>query len=149
MTKRLSPYFKDYSSFHQTRGNKLSHYFGIPLIVITLLGLLSALTIASLPGFDSELIRIDGGVILLTVAGLWYLYLDWKIALPMIAALIGCYFLGRALPSTVLWAGFILGWILQFFGHYHYEKKSPAFYKNFEHLLVGPLWVFSSLVGYQ
>jgi uncharacterized membrane protein YGL010W len=44
-----------------------------------------------------------------------------------------------------LWGVFVLGWVLQFVGHGHYEKKSPAFFKNLTHLLIGPLWVFSKL----
>jgi uncharacterized membrane protein YGL010W len=43
---------------------------------------------------------------------------------------------------------FVVGWIFQFIGHIKYEKKSPAFTKNFEHLFIGPLWAFSHWVGY-
>ena len=43
------------------------------------------------------------------------------------------------------WALFIGGWILQFVGHYAFEKNSPAFFRNLVHLLIGPLWVFARL----
>jgi hypothetical protein len=42
---------------------------------------------------------------------------------------------------------FIVGWIFQFVGHAVYEKKSPAFMKNFEHLFIGPPWVFAKAIG--
>ena len=38
---------------------------------------------------------------------------------------------------------FVVGWIFQFVGHYVYEKRSPAFYRNLAHLLVGPLWILA------
>ena len=38
---------------------------------------------------------------------------------------------------------FVFGWVLQFVGHYVYEKRSPAFMKNLTHLLVGPLWILA------
>ncbi len=34
---------------------------------------------------------------------------------------------------------FVLGWILQFVGHL-FEGKTPAFFSNPVHLVVGPIW---------
>jgi uncharacterized membrane protein YGL010W len=143
---RLDHYFKDYASYHRTTGNKALHMVGIPLIATTLLGLLSHL---AMPGTDTALLRLDGGLVLWAGAAVYYLFLDWRVAVPFALFSLGMYFLGRAMPVTALWVVFVLGWILQFVGHYHYEKKSPAFYKNLEHLLVGPLWVFAYLTGFQ
>ena len=42
---------------------------------------------------------------------------------------------------------FVVGWIFQFIGHYVYEKRSPAFFRNLAHLLVGPLWIVAKAVG--
>lgn len=53
----------------------------------------------------------------------------------------------RALP---LWASiglFVAGWVVQFIGHHVYERKSPAFYRNLTHLLVGPLWILTKATG--
>jgi uncharacterized membrane protein YGL010W len=133
---RISPllerYFSDYAEFHQTEGNKWFHMFGIPMIVIGTFGLLGTI----------------GGAVLWVASLSWYLFLDWKIAVPFGVNALGLYFLGRELPLPLLWSLFILGWIFQFVGHYHYEKKSPAFMKNVEHLLIGPLWVFARFVGF-
>ena len=41
---------------------------------------------------------------------------------------------------------FVLGWIFQFIGHSVYEHKQPAFFRNFAHLLVGPLWILNDIV---
>lgn len=144
---RLSAYFKDYQAHHKTPGNKLCHYVGLPVITLTTLGLLGQLTIADgLTG--SGLLRLDGGTILLTLAAIWYLFLDWKIAIPFTLFSMGLYFLGRAIPVPALWTLWVIGWIVQFIGHSVYEKRSPAFFKNLEHLLIGPLWIFARWIGY-
>lgn len=148
MSKRLDAYFSDYAAYHRTRGNKICHYIGIPLIAITLLGLLAEIRIlpAHIPG--GEIARLDGGILLLALAGLWYLTLDWKLAVPFTLFGLGMYFFGRALPMLWLWTFFVLGWVFQGIGHYVYEKKSPAFLKNLKHILIGPLWIFADWIGH-
>src|SRR4051812_44102552 len=128
---RLNVFFKDYGSYHRTPGNQACHFVGIPVIVLSLLGLLGHLVIADgLTG--SEYIRLDAGILLWAVTMAWYLFLNWKLALPFSLVSLGVYFVGRALPVPILWGLFIGGWIVQYIGHYVYEKKSPAFYKNGE-----------------
>lgn len=144
---RIRPYFDDYAAFHRTRGNERCHYFGISAIVISLLGLLAPLGGSANWPTGSPFFRLDAAVILLVAAWAWYFYLDWKLAAPFALISYGLYFIGRAIPFPALWALFVAGWILQFIGHYAYEKKSPAFYKNLAHLLIGPIWVFGRLTG--
>ena len=146
---RLNAYFQDYASYHRTRGNKFTHYFGVPMIATSVLGILGGLVIGP-EGFTSSFyFRLDAGVLLLTLGFLWYLFLDWKIALPFILVLGGFYFLGRALPTWFNITLFVVGWILQGVGHAVYEKNSPAFFKNLTHLLIGPLWIFAHFLGYK
>ncbi len=149
MSARLAKNFKDYASYHKTPGNKFCHYFGIPLVMVTLLGLLSGWVAPANGLTGSEYFRLDGGMILWILGMAWYLVLDWKIAIPFGFVSLGLYFIGRAIPLSVLWGLFVLAWVLQFIGHYVFEKKSPAFFKNLQHLLVGPLWIFVRLIGYK
>ena len=144
--RRLRPYFKDYESYHRAYGNKVCHFIGIPSITVTLLGLLAGWVIWTPVG--SEIWRLDGGMLLWLGATLWYLILDWRIAIPFSLFGLGGYFLGRAMPTPLLWGVFASGWIVQYVGHLYYEKNRPAFYKNFLHVLIGPLWIFSVAVGY-
>lgn len=148
VSKTLSPYFKDYAAFHKTPGNKVTHYIGIPMIVVSLLGLLSRLVLLAEMG-DSPYLQLDGGVILWAAVSAWYLVLDWKLAIPFTLFNFGMYFLGRALPLPACWVIFAAGWIFQLLGHSVYEKKSPAFLNNLTHLFVGPLWIFARLIGYK
>lgn len=139
---------EDYASYHRTPGNQRTHLVGIPLIVLAVLGLLGHLSIfRGLTG--SEFVRVDGGTVLWLLGVLWYLRLDWRLAIPFGPVLLGFYFLGRALPVPILLALFAIGWAIQYLGHYVYEKKAPAFYKNAEHLLVGPFWIFAKITGYR
>lgn len=74
--------------------------------------------------------------------------LTHSIGIPMIALAILL-----VIPSffiSWLWiaalALFILGWILQFVGHY-YEGKPPEFLKDYRFLFVGLRWWFKKIVG--
>ena len=54
-----------------------------------------------------------------------------------------------AAQSTSLWLGsgigmFVVGWVIQFVGHY-YEGKKPAFVDDISGLIVGPLFVVAEL----
>jgi len=41
---------------------------------------------------------------------------------------------------------FVIGWILQFVGHY-FEGKPPEFFKDWRFLLVGLRWWFKKILG--
>ncbi len=148
-SNRLEALFKDYSSYHRTKGNQMTHYVGITLIVLSLLGLFGSLQIGPASWQLSPTVRLDGGLVLWAGAMLWYLLLDWRLAVPFGFITLGMYFASRAIPVPVLWGLFIGGWILQFLGHLIYEKKSPAFLKNGQHLLIGPFWICAKFLGYQ
>ena len=138
---RLDALFDDYSSYHRTVGNKWFHRAGIPLIILSGLGMLARVEIVSINS-----LRIDLAVVLIVASSVYYLMLDWKLGLGMLGASIIFYFAGAALPMTVNVILFVLGWIFQFIGHAVYEKKNPAFMRNLVHLLIGPLWILKGLV---
>ncbi|HUO85740.1 MAG TPA: Mpo1-like protein [Thermoanaerobaculia bacterium] len=139
---RLEVMFEDYAEHHQTRGNKWCHRFGIPMIVFSLLGLLAK--VAPLSDFG----HLNLATVLILVAGAYYLLLDWRFALAMIAVTSIFYLGALAVPVTVHASLFVLGWILQFVGHGVYEKRRPAFFQNLLHLLVGPLWILNDVVHF-
>src|SRR5437016_5431123 len=123
--------FADYASYHQTKGNKAFHRLGIPLIMLSLIGLLARVGVGYL----------NAAVALIVVAEIVYFTLEWRLALAMLVISAAFYFAGAAMPLSLNAALFVLGWIFQFVGHSVYEHKSPAFLTNFLHLLVGPLWI--------
>jgi uncharacterized membrane protein YGL010W len=133
--------FADYASYHQTPGNKAFHRIGIPLIMLTLIGMLTQVKLFLLGG-----VQYDVAMLLIAAASAYYFVVEWRLALPMIAVSILFYYLGAAIPLLINVALFVLGWIFQFIGHKVYEHKNPAFFRNFLHLLVGPLWILNDIV---
>lgn len=133
--------FADYASYHRTKGNKVFHRLGIPLIMLSLIGMLTAV-----PLFDVATVRIDAAMVLIAVASAWYFVVEWRLAIAMMAISIGFYFVGAALGLWINLALFVVGWIFQGIGHAVYEHKSPAFLRNFVHLLVGPLWILNDVI---
>ena len=128
---QLSRLFEDYAAYHRHPANKMTHYIGVPLIIFTVVGLLSRISLGPM--------SLAAPVALAVVA--YDLRLSVKLTLPFAAFIGVCFLVAPAVPITFLWTGFVGGWILQFVGHFVYEKKSPAFFKNLEQLLVGPLWL--------
>ncbi|HXH39683.1 MAG TPA: Mpo1-like protein [Thermoanaerobaculia bacterium] len=133
--------FADYASYHQTRGNKWFHRLGIPMIMLTLIGMLARVKIATAGG-----VRIDAGMLLIILAVIYYLMLEWRLAIPMLVVSAAFYLIGAWLPMSVNVALFVLGWIFQFIGHIVYEHRSPAFFRNVLHLLIGPLWILNDVI---
>jgi uncharacterized membrane protein YGL010W len=129
--------FADYASHHQTRGNKWFHRFGIPLIMLSLLGMLARVPLG---------MQVDLAMVLIAISTVVYFVLDWRLAAMMLVVSIAFYLAGAAIPFWVNVALFVIGWIFQFVGHSVYEKRQPAFLTNALHLLVGPLWILNDVV---
>ena len=142
MSPALRTHFADYAAFHGTTGNKACHYVGIPLIVLSLLSLLARVPLFAVGGYAVTLAEVT--IVAVTA---YYLTLDALLAAVMLVASVALLVVGRPLPPVAAAVLFVLGWILQFVGHYVYEKRSPAFFRNLAHLLVGPLWIVAKAVG--
>jgi uncharacterized membrane protein YGL010W len=128
----ISSLFADYASHHQTKGNKWFHRVGIPLIMLSGIGMLARVPIAA--------------IALIVGSEIVYAILDWRLAAIMLVISAAFFFVGAAIPFWINVALFVVGWIFQFVGHSVYEKRSPAFLTNALHLLVGPLWILNDVV---
>jgi uncharacterized membrane protein YGL010W len=137
----LSALFADYASYHRTAGNKWCHRFGIPMIMLTLFGMLARVPVVTVSG-----VRIDAAMLLILAAQIYYFMLEWRLGLVMLVVSAAFYLVGAALPLWLNAALFVTGWILQFVGHSAYEKRQPAFFRNFVHLLIGPLWILNNAI---
>jgi uncharacterized membrane protein YGL010W len=142
MSPTLRAHFADYATFHATPGNQACHYVAVPLIVLTVFALLAQVELVTVGGFTVTLAEV---VIVLVTA--YYLTLDAPLALLMLVASVLFAWAGRFIPPMVALALFAAAWVLQFIGHYVYEHRSPAFFRNLTHLLVGPLWVLAKATG--
>ncbi|MFP5245177.1 MAG: Mpo1-like protein, partial [Thermoanaerobaculia bacterium] len=95
--------FADYAAYHQTKGNKFFHRLGIPLIMLTLIGMLTLVTLA-----DVGTIRVDAAMLLIALASAYYFLIEWRLAIAMTAVSIAMYFVGAAIPLLINAGLFIL-----------------------------------------
>jgi uncharacterized membrane protein YGL010W len=133
--------FADYAAYHQTRGNKFFHWLGIPLLMLTMIAMLTWLKL-----FTVGTVTFDAAMVVIALSSAYYFVMEWRLAIAMIVVSIFFYFIGAALPMAVAVGLFIVGLICQYIGHKVYEHKNPAFFKNFVHVLIGPLWILNDLI---
>lgn len=143
--KTLVEHLSQYAEYHRDRRNIATHFVGIPLIVLAVAELLSR------PGLELAGLWLSPAALVAAAAAIFYLRLDLRYGLLMSALLLLSLWFGAALAvqSTTLWlsvgvALFVIGWIIQFVGHY-YEGRKPAFVDDLMGLLVGPLFVVAEL----
>jgi uncharacterized membrane protein YGL010W len=148
--KTLTEQLSQYAGYHRDKRNVLTHFVGIPMIVLAVLVFLSRwifLQVAVPVGEDVRIVSITFALIAGLLVSLYYLRLDVRYGLTM-TLLIGaaCWVASQVAKqsfSTWLIAGvalFVVGWIFQFVGH-HFEGKKPAFVDDLMGLIIGPLFV--------
>lgn len=124
-----------YAESHRNHTNEIIHFVCIPLIVLSLLGILWAIHPAV--------------AVATTLASLfYYVKLSPQFAAGMgVTSAVMLAILAIMPPYTVLpvsIAVFVVAWIGQFIGH-KIEGKKPSFLEDLRFLLIGPLFVLSFL----
>ncbi|CAM4079657.1 hypothetical protein D9M71_435430 [compost metagenome] len=143
--KNLVEHLSQYAAYHRDPRNIVTHFIGIPLIVLAVTVLLSR------PGVAVGGVWVSPALLVALVTGWFYLRLDQRLGLLMAVLLGLCLWAGQALAvqSTLVWlsaglALFVIGWVIQFVGH-HYEGRKPAFVDDLMGLIIGPLFVVVEL----
>lgn len=143
--KTLTDHLAQYAAYHRDPRNLISHFVGIPMIVLAVAVLLSR------PGVEVFGVWLSPVVPVALAATLFYLRLDVRFGVLMGVVLLICVWAGAALAqqSTTGWlstglALFVVGWIIQFVGHY-FEGRKPAFVDDLTGLIIGPLFVAAEL----
>jgi uncharacterized membrane protein YGL010W len=134
-----------YATYHRDPRNIATHFVGVPIIVLSVLILLSRVSV------DVAGIAVTPALVVFLLSSLFYLKLSLTYGLAMFVIhgallLIAGHF---ATLSTMAWLGagvgiFVVGWIIQFVGHY-YEGRKPAFVDDLIGLAIGPLFVVAEL----
>ena len=154
--KTTQEWFDAYGASHQNPTNKKIHWVCIPLIMISLVGLLWEIpTPVGHP-------MINFGTLLLALSLAYYLLLSRSLAFGMLIVaagmVAGVLYLETLCAQWMLplWQGsliiFVLAWIGQFIGH-KIEGEKPSFFEDLQFLLIGPLWLLGFIyrrlgVGY-
>jgi len=140
--KTLTQQLGTYAAYHRDRRNVITHFVGIPMIV------LAAAILLARPSFAVGDWFISPALVIAAVLTLYYLKLDLRYGLVMgVLLTLTLAVAGEVAEGTDLmpWLGwgvglFVVGWIIQFIGH-HYEGRKPAFLDDIMGLAIGPLFV--------
>ena len=114
--RKVDQLLAHYGESHRNPRNEAIHYVAIPLIILSLLGLLFALH----P---------------------WAAYAFVAASMVYYARLSAPFLIAMALLSVAI---FVAAWIAQFVGH-KIEGKKPSFLEDLRYLWVGPLFVLAAL----
>ncbi len=131
-----------YALYHRDRRNIVSHFIGVPMIVFAVGVLLAR------PAFAIEGTTLTPAWLVFAPIAVWYLtrgnlMLGIAVTLEVAALLwLGQLAAGGSVASWLGWGVgfFVVGWLIQFVGHW-YEGKKPAFVDDLVGLLVGPMFV--------
>ncbi|QTL35236.1 MULTISPECIES: DUF962 domain-containing protein [Pseudoalteromonas] len=151
--KSLEQHLINYALYHRDKRNIATHFVGVPLIVFAVVWM----TFVPLGVIFQVPISLSACLILLV--SIYYLALSPTLGGWMIAFLLLCQagagyaFSAMAQAGVdVVWfyvtglALFVIGWVIQFVGHY-FEGKKPAFADDLMGLLIGPLFVMMELLN--
>ncbi len=144
-TSRADALFNAYGVCHQNATNKLIHWVCVPLIVLSLLGLMWDIPFPQTLSASAP--WLNWAIVFMGVSMFFYLWMSPAIALGMGLAMIPVIALLTFFESVNIgpvWVAslmvFILAWIGQFIGH-KIEGAKPAFFDDLKFLLVGPAWL--------
>lgn len=139
--KTLTDQLTQYATYHRDRRNIVTHFIGIPMIVVSICILLSR------PALSADLPWLTPGAVISALVTLYYFRLDLRYGMVLGAFLGACMAGAHSLAtwSTGAWLGlgaglFFVGWVIQFIGHY-FEGRKPAFVDDVIGLLIGPLFI--------
>lgn len=133
-TRKVDQLLAHYAESHRNPRNELIHFVAIPLIMLSLIGLLFAIHPWVAYGFVAAS--------MVYYARLSVVFLLAMAVLSGVGLLLVHAMGERVLPISA--AIFVAAWIAQFVGH-QIEGKKPSFFEDLQYLWVGPLFVLSHL----
>ncbi|WP_370264365.1 DUF962 domain-containing protein [Limnobacter sp.] len=143
--KTLVQQLANYATYHRDPRNIATHFVGVPIIVLSVLILLSRWSV------DIAGIAVTPALVVFIASSIFYfkLSLGYGLAMFIIHGALLAVASTFATASTLAWLGagvgvFVVGWIIQFIGHY-YEGRKPAFVDDMIGLAIGPLFVVAEM----
>jgi uncharacterized membrane protein YGL010W len=133
-----------YAACHRDRRNIATHFVGVPMIVFSI--------VLALNEYHFSLGSLQPTLALVVIAAaiLYYVSLDVVLGLTLSAILLlmcagASEITARTTTPVALGCAlaiFVVGWALQYWGHY-FEGMKPAFYDDVKQLLIGPVFVLA------
>jgi uncharacterized membrane protein YGL010W len=146
--RKIDSFLEEYGENHRNETNKLIHWFCVPAIFFSVVGLVFSIPAGTLLEPLSFLGSFaNWATIVLILILIYYVSLSVPLSLGMLFFSALCLalanFLNIAFPGK-LWlislGIFVIAWIIQFVGH-KIEGKKPSFFKDLQFLLIGPAWL--------
>jgi uncharacterized membrane protein YGL010W len=143
----LKEQLASYGAYHRDPRNKLTHFVGVPLVTFALFLFLSWFRLVFAPEWP-----ITAATVFFLVVFLYYLRLDWSVALlqaPINLVLLGLADRAALFPwgpsLSVFLASFVLGWAIQLIGH-AIEGRRPALADNLLQIFNAPLFLTAEVL---
>ena len=144
--KTLAQQMAVYNAYHRNGKNKATHFVGVPLIIFSLMILLSW------PSVSIGGATITVAMVFVAVVSVYYLILDLPMGLLTVASMLPLLWAGHQVAAmgaatgwTIFGLAFVGGWILQLVGHM-FEGNKPALVDNFFQIFVAPVFLVSEVV---
>ena len=138
----LRQQMQSYGAYHRDPRNKLTHFFGVPLVTFSLFLFLGWFRFV-----HPEVLPITAATLFYLGVCVYYFRLDWRIALVQLPftliLLIAADWVARqslAFSGWTFLATFVLGWIIQLVGH-AIEGRRPALADNILQIFNAPLFL--------
>lgn len=144
--RSVQGWLDEYAESHCTVANKSIHWICVPLIMLSIVGLIWLIPVPR--GWNAHSAFFNWGVLFVILVLSYYFLLSWRLALGMTLVTAALVFIvyGVSLLTAHSWLVwlivFVLAWIGQFIGH-KIEGKKPSFFKDIQFLLIGPLWLLA------
>jgi uncharacterized membrane protein YGL010W len=150
--KTLEEQMSVYAAYHQDARNKATHFFGVPMIIVSLFIPLAWLRI------EVGGLVITGAIVFAAVILIYYVFLDPVLAVGTAVltalCLVAADWLARQ-GAVTGWIAFgvlfVGGWIVQLVGH-AFEGRKPALADNLFQIFIAPIFLCAELffaLGYK
>jgi uncharacterized membrane protein YGL010W len=150
--KRVEEQMAVYAAYHQDSRNKATHFFGVPMIIVSLLIPLAWLKVQIGP------FALTASIVFAAVVLIYYVFLDALLALAS-AIFMAVFLLAAAWVAAhgalVGWTAFgilfVGGWIVQLVGH-AFEGRRPALADNLFQIFIAPIFLCAEIffaLGYK
>ena len=146
--RKIDQLLTEYGESHQNATNKTIHWICVPLIFLSVVGLIASIPssmVQSVLGENNP--YANWAAILLILVLIYYVSLSIPLSIGMMLFGALCLFIVNFIAQAnvaPLWVVsliiFFVAWVGQFYGH-KVEGKKPSFLKDVQFLLIGPAWL--------
>lgn len=141
-----------YAAYHQDARNKISHFIGVPAIVLGVMVALAWLRI------DFGSLSVSGAMVVTAILLAYYLLLDIPLGIAMAVLFAAMLYVAEIIAALPLkegaaWFVFLFagGWVVQLVGHV-FEGRKPALADNLFQIFVAPIFLCAEVffaLGYK